>query len=412
MRKKIAKIIIAASATCYLFSSVTAYASWTSSGRTDNYVSMGSYKTSIEEEYTQPLHVDPSQTVDKIVNVKNSGTVGTFVRVAIEKKIGDVNADGTFVSDETLDPEMIMITCNETVWKNGGDGYYYYLKELKPGETTEEPLFKSFTFSAKAGNAYRKKVGNIIVKMESIQAEGNAISLWGKTTTDLGIQYKKAEQTAEPTNVTFLGKKEGFDITSKKPDLFSNFKNLMPGTSRAQVIKLVNTSKQNVEFSLKAEAVGQENMSNEQLALVDNLLNEYATISIENDGKTVYDGAVSGKPDMQNNAISLGTMKAGSTKDMTVTLKLSPDMDNHYLDLLGKVRWVFTATGDDDKSKTDTSVGGNSSGSSVGSDGNSSVNTPKTGDMSMTPATVSFATASILLGTGLILLKKKEDENA
>lgn len=142
MKRKLSKIIIAMSAACYLFSSVTAYAAWTSSGQTDNYVSMGSYKTSIVEEYTQPQHVDPSETVDKIVNVKNSGTVGTFVRVAIEKKIGDMDADGNFVTDETLDPEMILITYNDTIWKDGGDGYFYYLKELKPGETTEEALQK------------------------------------------------------------------------------------------------------------------------------------------------------------------------------------------------------------------------------------------------------------------------------
>ena len=393
MKKKLSKIVIAMSAACYLFSSVTAYAAWTSSGQTDNYVSMGSYKTSIVEEYTQPQHVDPSDTVDKIVNVKNSGTVGTFVRVAVEKQIGDVDADGVFTPDETLDPEMIMITYNDTVWKDGGDGYYYYLKELKPGETTEEPLFKTYTFSPEAGNTYRKKQGNIIVKMESVQAEGNAISIWGKTTSDLGIQYKEAEQTSDPTQVTFLGKEEGFDITSKKPDLFTNFKNLMPGTSRTQEIKLSNTSNKDVEISLKAEAVGQEKMSDKQLELVDKLLNEYATISIENDGNTVYEGAVSGKPDMQNKAISLGTVKAGASKDMSVKLTLSPEMDNQYLDLLGKVRWVFTANGEDDPVSTP-------------------VNTPKTGDINMVPAMVSFATATLLLGAGIILLRKKDDENA
>ena len=85
MKNKISKIIIAASAACYLLSSVSVYAAWTANSSTDNYLSMGSYKTSIEEEYTQPDHVDPSQEVSKIVNVKNSGSVGTFVRVAVEK---------------------------------------------------------------------------------------------------------------------------------------------------------------------------------------------------------------------------------------------------------------------------------------------------------------------------------------
>ena len=96
---------------------------------------------------------------------------------------------------------------------------------------------------------------------------------------------------------------------------------------------------------------------------------------------------------MQNKAISLGTVKAGASKDMSVKLTLSPEMDNQYLDLLGKVRWVFTANGEDDPVSTP-------------------VNTPKTGDINMVPAMVSFATATLLLGAGIILLRKKDDENA
>ena len=98
---------------------------------------------------------------------------------------------------------------------------------------------------------------------------------------------------------------------------------------------------------------------------------------------------------MQNKAVSLGTVKAGASKDMTAKLTLDPEMDNKYLDLLGKVRWVFTATGEDDPAGTSTPV-----------------NTPKTGDVNMAPAMVSFATATLLLGAGIILLKKKDDENA
>lgn len=396
MKRKISKIVIGLSAACYLFSSVTAYASWSTSGQADNFLSMGAYKTSIEEEYTQPEHVDPSQEVSKIVNVKNTGTVGTFVRVAIEKQIGDVNENNDFVPDETLDPEMILITCDDTVWKEDSDGFYYYLKELKPGETTEKPLFESFTLSQEAGNAYKKKEGRIIVKMESIQAAGNAISMWGKSTKDLGIQYNEAVQESKDTSVTFLGKEKGFDINSNETDLFANFKNLMPGTARTQEIKVTNSSDKEAESSLKAEAVEQEKMSSEQLALVEQMLNKYATITIQNNGSTLYEGPVSGNSstgtNMLSTPISLGKFNAGAEKDLTVSLAVSPEMDNQYLELLGKVRWVFTGTGEDD-----TAVSGI---------------VPKTGDINMIPVAVSFATATLLLGCGLTLIRKKDDENA
>lgn len=404
MKNKLSKIAIAMSAACYLFSSVTVYAAWSSSGVTDNYLSMGSYKTSIEEEYTQPGYVLPSHEVSKVVNVKNSGSVGTFVRVAVEKQIGDLDENGNFVPDTELDPEMIQISYNSNVWKDGGDGYFYYLKELKAGETTEEPLFKSFVFSEKAGNAYRKKQGHIVIKMESIQAEGNAISLWGKTASDLGIQYKEPEQSMEDTSVTFLGKEKGFDITSTQTDLFANFKNLMPGTSRTQEIKISNASDKEVEISLKAENAEQKKMTAKQLALVEKLLNEYADITITNNGETIYSGPVSGKPTMLNGSISLGKYSADSSKDMIVSLSVSPEMDNEYLNLLGKVRWVFTANGEETSSDP---------GSPSKSSSSTSVGAPKTGDISMTPAAVSFAAATVLLCSGLILTRKKEDdENA
>lgn len=404
MKNKISKIIIAMSAACYFYSSVvTAYAAWTANGMTDNYVSMGSYKTSIEEEYEQPDHVDPSQEVTKIVNVKNSGSVGAFVRVAIVKQIGDFDSDGNFKQDESLDPDMIQISYNNTVWKDGGDGYFYYLKELKAGETTAEPLFKSYVLSKDVGNAYKNKQGHIIVKMESIQAEGNAISIWGKTTSELGIQYKEPVQENQDTSVTFLGKEKGFDITSTETDLFANFKNLMPGTSRTQIIKVTNSSNKEVEISLKAEAVDQDKMSSSQLALVEQLLNEYATITIQNGEETLYSGAISGNPELQNAAASLGTFAAGTEKDMTVSLSISPKMDNRYLDLLGKVRWVFTASGEEDSAGS-----GRPSRPSV----STSVATPKTGDISTIPTQISFAAATLLLGSGLLLRKKEEKEDA
>lgn len=232
--------------------------------------------------------------------------------------------------------------------------------------------------------------------MESIQAAGNAISMWGKSTKDLGIQYNEAVQESKDTSVTFLGKEKGFDINSNETDLFANFKNLMPGTARTQEIKVTNSSDKEAEISLKAEAVEQEKMSSEQLALVEQMLNKYATITIQNNGSTLYEGPVSGNSstgtNMLSTPISLGKFNAGAEKDLTVSLAVSPEMDNQYLELLGKVRWVFTGTGEDD-----TAVSGI---------------VPKTGDINMIPVAVSFATATLLLGCGLILIRKKDDENA
>ena len=99
---------------------------------------------------------------------------------------------------------------------------------------------------------------------------------------------------------------------------------------------------------------------------------------------------------MQDQAASLGDFQSGTEKNMTVKLSVSPEMDNQYLDLLGKVRWVFTASGEDPE----------------GTPVSTPVNPPKTGDRDLTPAAALFATATLLLGAGIVLWKKKDGANA
>ena len=85
---------------------------WKITGSTGNILTMSSFKNQIEEEYHAPAHVDPGQTVDKVVNVKNTGTADSMVRVRIKKMFGETREDGTFVPDDSLDPDMIQIRCN------------------------------------------------------------------------------------------------------------------------------------------------------------------------------------------------------------------------------------------------------------------------------------------------------------
>ena len=108
---------------------------------------------------------------------------------------------------------------------------------------------------------------------------------------------------------------------------------------------------------------------------------------------------------MQKN-ISLGTIGAGKGKNLNVTLSVSPDMDNRYQKLLGKVKWIFTAeeaenshnSGNSDpdgnsngngqnRSDTDSGSGTAGNGTGNGNGGNGlgtgssvSVTGPKTGD--------------------------------
>lgn len=349
------------------------YAFWTIQSRTDNVLTMASYKAQIVETYEVPAHVNPSESVEKRVHVKNEGTVDILVRVSVTKVFGTRDADGTLQAEEGLDPDMIEIKFHDRLWEAQDDGWFYYKEILRAGETTREPLMESFTLSAKAGNEYKGKDAEIIVCMESVQADREAASVWNVRLEDLGIVFPKAP-AAEKTSVTYHGRAQGFTTNTKDTDLFAAFKNLTPGCGRTQKILVENKSGEAVEIFLRAEQTGQETMSAGQAELVRRLLEEYAVIEITEGGKLLYRGAVCGADGQsggiisaraqkkQNGTstaqaqpggasmlqdISLGQFAAGYGKSLVVKLSLSPDMDNRFQKLTGKVAWIFSARGED-----------------------------------------------------------------
>ena len=159
----------------------TALAAWNVSEYAVNLLSMSSYKNSIQENYVRPDHVDPGQKVVKEVNIKNEGTVDSFVRIKIGRVFGSISENGQFLENRELDPEMIEIHYNTDLWKLCEDGYWYYKDVLPAGKTTKKPLMDSYYLSEKADNRYKNKEARIIVNLESIQAEsGEMKAIWGK----------------------------------------------------------------------------------------------------------------------------------------------------------------------------------------------------------------------------------------
>lgn len=324
---------------------------WKITGNTGNILSMASFKNQIEEEYHVPSKVDPGQTVDKVVNVTNTGTTDSMIRVRIRKMFGDMQ-NGTFVEDTTLNPEMIQIQCDTELWKYRPDGYYYYADILKAGSKTKKPLFQSYTLSAEAGNEYRKKAARIVVMMESIQAQDAVEDLWKVTWKDLGIT-RPSDTDKTQTEVIYLGQRGGFQMTEKDTDLFASFKNLTPGCARTQTVLIENKSSEEVQMYLRAEAANQNSMNAHTAGLVRDLLEKYAVIEVSTDQGSIYRGNVagnlSGSGSTMKNDLYLGTFKGKETKKLLVKLALSENMDNEFCKLTGKVRWVFTAKGDDGK---------------------------------------------------------------
>ena len=123
-------------------------------------------------------------------------------------------------------------------------------------------------------------------------------------------------------------------------DLFTNFKNVLPGDSVKQTIEVsvINLKKdEQVRLIMRSE---NQNEAYKELM-------HHITLSVNYEGKEV-----SSKLD---EGISLGTFTKDDTKNVLATLQIPIHIGNEIKDLVAKVDWVFSAENIPSTSAPDTS---------------------------------------------------------
>ena len=361
------------------------FAYWRAAGTALNELSTGEVEGAIVEVYdeAEAKNLTPGSTVEKVVNVENTGTIDMVVRVQITK---------SWTDDPSLDADMILIDFDTSMWYDAGDGYYYYMGVLSPGDTTEVALMESFSISTSASNEYQGQSAEIVVSMEALQATASAISdVWDIDYTLLGVELTEAE-TPDPISIEFTSNKEF--VFGNDGDLFSAFQTLVPGETRTQEITITNSSDEAVEiFFFSSELTG----SSELLEF----LEDYVTITIvDEDGTTIYTGPLNSANLQQE--ISLGTFAAGETRSFYIELEVDPAADNTYQSLMAEnIQWTFVAQGED--ADTTTATSSSSSSSTM----------PKTGDNSWVItlcASLGVVAAIMAVLLGLKLRKETEEQ--
>lgn len=328
-----------------------AYASWSQEGRSTNIISTASVRGQILEQYEEGITVYPGSTVDKVVNVKNSGSVDMLARVSVEKLW---SAETATASSTALSTDNISIDFDTVNWYyDASDGFYYYKAVLAPGESTKHPLFSSFHVSTDTDGAYAGHKGEIRVNLECVQAGGDGVQFWNKTLQQLGVTYQPTARTPVTVGVNFAGTEQGFVFDDDQSDLFAGFKNLVPGETCTQLIRVGSSYAEPLELFLRAQSADQGSTDSQTAQLIQQMLDQYAVIKVTDEsGTVIYNGPAGGNlssnaaapAGMQQNA-SLGQFRQGTPRTLQVQLTLDPQMDNAYRELVGKVAWVFSASG-------------------------------------------------------------------
>ncbi len=117
----------------------------------------------------------PGSTIDKIVEIKNTGESDAWIRVKVESTIVDAAGKPlplTFGQDK----KEVMNYSVLDGWTLGDDGYYYYKESVAAGESTEK-LLETVSFNSAMGNEYQNCTANIIISAQAVQKANNGSSV-------------------------------------------------------------------------------------------------------------------------------------------------------------------------------------------------------------------------------------------
>ena len=120
------------------------FAYYTSTSKLTNEFTTGTYSTSVTEEFISPDNWTPGTTTDKVVTVRNNGTVAIVARASFEEKW--VAADGTTRLNGIRNNEKVAQFDINPDWIAATDGYYYY-KDVLGQNATSTAFIEAVTFN-------------------------------------------------------------------------------------------------------------------------------------------------------------------------------------------------------------------------------------------------------------------------
>lgn len=173
--KRYRRVYVVIAFLCFLLligGSYIVYAAMTATDREENDFQIGQVETRIDEVFNEELTEIPKDTpIQKEVRIKNTGTIKQFVRVMVLPEVrisivGDDQNEQVLPLEIGTDLELEgMVTAD---WLNGGDGYYYYIKEAVDPDQFTSYLFETVKLSDQLSDRYDKAKLSITLKAETI----------------------------------------------------------------------------------------------------------------------------------------------------------------------------------------------------------------------------------------------------
>ena len=135
---------------------------------------------------------------------------------------------------------------------------------------------------------------------------------------------------AEASSVTYVNQAERFVFVPEDTDLFENFKGVMPGDVRIQIIDVGNDSEVPVKIYLKMNPIDEESEA----------FLKQLKLTIEGDGIIFYEETMDQQGELSD-FIELVPLEPEEKMPMNLTLEVPLSLSNEFMNQNVEVEWIF-----------------------------------------------------------------------